>query len=159
MKKIITIALALVFALTLSTGAFANAASSDLTDLIAEVEAAIGADELMALIQGFFADMDLDLDEDMPEGTSDALAEAIIGALPIDADGDLADRVAGAMSNDFVSFLAGLYCGIEEETTTRVADDDPPPPTGDSSVIAIAAFATISVAAAAAFVCLKKKEK
>jgi len=129
-----------------------------------EVVDAVGADRVMELIREWMADNDIDLDADMPDGTAEALEAAIIGALPIDAEGGLADRIASAMSNDFVSFIAGLYIPVSETVTTTappaVATTVPAvPPTGDSNVIAIAAFATVSVAAAAAFVMLKKKEK
>jgi len=156
MKKIITIAIALVFALTMATGAFASA---DINALITEIGEAFpgGASALAEFVEAEIRALAIDLDEDLDDSVADALTAAIVDKLPIDADGDLADKVAAAMSNDFVSFLAGMY--VEEvivETTTKAPVIEVE--TGDSSVIAIAAFAAVSVAAAAAFVCLKKKE-
>ena len=179
MKKILTIALALVFALSLTVGASAaygidvdtedgivaaladiagdtsdtfNALWNDLRDLVPEAD-------LIEILQGLL--VDIDLDNDLSDADRDYIVSAFLSELPIDAEGGLADRISNMMSNDFLSFLAGLYVpSIGEPATTA-----PPTTTtvmvetGDSSVIAIAAFATISVAAAAAFVLLKKKEK
>ena len=189
MKKLLTIALAIVLALTLATGAFAiygEDASGD--DAVARLEAGIAAaaadinvdeiddvaafasdtfnalwnelldimpeDELVYILDGLLRD--IDLDNDLSDADRDYIVDAFISRLPIDAEGGLADRISNMMSNDFLSFLAGLYVPYVErpETTTPEVIR-----TGDSSVIAIAAFATISVAAAAAFVLLKKKEK
>ena len=186
MKKILTIALTLVFALTLTIGAsaiYGEDASGD--DAVARAEAGIQAAaadlgiaeatsesfnelwnelldlvpeaELVEILQGLLAD--IDLDNDLSDADRDYIVEAFISRMPIDAEGGLADRISNMMSNDFLSFLAGLYVPDIIQTTTAAPETTLPPPTGDSSVIAIAAFATVSVAAAAAFVLLKKKEK
>ena|GEM_PF-1401625 len=187
MKKLLTIALALVFALTLTVGA--TAMYGDIADpddianrLAAGIEAAnaeidpnaiaetasdtfnalwnelldiMPEDELVYILSGLLED--IDLDNDLSDADRDYIVDALISRLPIDAEGGLADRISNMMSNDFLSFLAGLY--VPDVIRTEPPTDPEVVPTGDSSVIAIAAFATISVAAAAAFVLLKKKEK
>ena len=79
--------------------------------------------------------------------------------------------IEGLLDNDIVNFFANMYIGflgqVEESTTvttTAAPTTTKPavvttttPKTGDTSAV-IAAIATLSVASAAAFVCLKKKE-
>jgi len=178
MKKVLTIALALIFALTMTTVAFAaygidvdtvdgieaavaelsagDEAAVNMRDLVNEIAEAVGGvNVLAALVNDFLDDAGIDLDSEIPEGASDDLMALLIEAMAgNDEDGALAEAASGLMSNDFINFLAGLYiprCPTAADTTTV--------PTGDSSTIAIGAFAVVSLAAAAAFVCLKKKEK
>ncbi len=80
--------------------------------------------------------------------------------------------IEGMLDNDIVNFFANMYIGFSgevEETTTEeptVITTEPTtkkpvttktPDTGDTSAV-FAAIATLTVASAAAFVCLKKKE-
>lgn len=81
--------------------------------------------------------------------------------------------IEGMLDNDIVNFFANMYIGfsgdVEEpteeptvittETTTKkpVVVTTKTPDTGDTSAV-FAAIATLTVASAAAFVCLKKKE-
>ena len=78
--------------------------------------------------------------------------------------------IEGMLDNEIVNFFANMYIGyvgqVEEtttaapvETTTAapVVVTTKTPDTGDTSAV-FAALATITVASAAAFVCLKKKE-
>ncbi len=80
--------------------------------------------------------------------------------------------IEGMLDNDVVNFFANMYIGFSgkvEETTAEETTKAPEttkkpvvtttetPKTGDTSAV-FAAIATISVASAAAFVCLKKKE-
>lgn len=82
--------------------------------------------------------------------------------------------IEGMLDNDVVNFFANMYIGFSgevEETTTEeptVITTEPTtkkpvvvttktPDTGDTSAV-FAAIATLTVASAAAFVCLKKKE-
>ena len=85
--------------------------------------------------------------------------------------------IEGMLDNDVVNFFANMYIGFSgevEETTTEeptvVTTTEAPsttkkpvvtttktPETGDTSAV-FAAIATLTVASAAAFVCLKKKE-
>ena len=190
MKKILTIALTLVFALSLSTMAFASeGVDFDADDIAARLEAGIAAAnidlddidpanvadhasdtfnarwselldivpeaELVEILQGLLAD--IDLDNDLSDADRDYIVDAFISRLPIDAEGGLADRISNMMSNDFLSFLAGMY--VPDIITTTATTTVAAPDTGDSNAIAIGAFAVVAVAAAGAFVLLKKKEK
>ena len=82
------------------------------------------------------------------------------------------DLIEGMLDNDIVNFFANMYIGFSgevEETTTEeptvITTTEAPttvvttktPDTGDTSAV-FAAIATLTVASAAAFVCLKKKE-
>lgn len=103
---------------------------------------------------------------DAVAGIADALF-AGLEALGLDTT-----LIEGMLDNDIVNFFANMYIGyvgeVEEttvapETTTAPTTEKPAvvttetPKTGDTSAV-IAAIATLSVASAAAFVCLKKKE-
>ena len=75
------------------------------------------------------------------------------------------------LDNEIVNFFANMYIGfsgeVEEPTeeptvvttepTTKPVVTTKTPDTGDTSAV-FAAIATLTVASAAAFVCLKKKE-
>lgn len=79
--------------------------------------------------------------------------------------------IEGLLDNDIVNFFANMYIGLgeivkpdEEESTTSAATTTKPavvttktPKTGDTSAVFVA-LGTLTVAAAAAFVCLKKKK-
>ena len=79
--------------------------------------------------------------------------------------------IEGLLDNDIVNFFANMYIGLgqiggddEDSTTTTAASTTKPaaattktPKTGDTSTVFVA-LGTLSVAAAAAFVCLKKKK-
>ncbi len=77
--------------------------------------------------------------------------------------------IEGMLDNEIVNFFANMYIGYVgqvEETTTAAPETTTAAPvvvttktpdTGDTSAV-FAALATITVASAAAFVCLKKKE-
>ena len=160
MKKVFALVLALALALTFAVSTFA-AVGDDVKKAFDELVDTFGVDAVQTAVKeelDKLKDIDLLNTDAIPDGTAKNVADGIAGKLG--ADSDLADKFSGLMSNDFVSFLAGMYTG-DEEVTTVVDVVDPPEPvvkTGDSTVIAIAAFATITVAAAAAFVCLKKKD-
>lgn len=74
--------------------------------------------------------------------------------------------IEGLLDNEIVDFFANLYIGLgevgsdeKEVTTTKPAVvTTKPPKTGDTSAVVVA-IATIGVASAAAFVCLKKKKE
>ena len=79
--------------------------------------------------------------------------------------------IEGLLDNDIVNFFANMYIGLgqigdkdEDPTTTTASSTTKPaaattktPKTGDTSTVFVA-LGTLSVAAAAAFVCLKKKK-
>ena len=75
-------------------------------------------------------------------------------------------KIEGLLDNEIVDFFANLYIGLgkvgndeKEVTTTKPAVvTTKPPKTGDTSAVVVA-IATIGVASAAAFVCLKKKKE
>jgi len=157
MKKVFALVLALALALSMAVMASA-AAADDLKNVLEELSATVSADALQnALAEvleslGISADVDAgDLDDEV----SAQVAEGLIAKLGLE-DTDIAEKIAGSMSNDFVSFLAGMYTG---EKKPPIKNAPTTVQTGDNStVIAIGAFAALSVAAAAAFVVLKKKE-
>ena len=109
---------------------------------------------------------------DVASGATDmvtGIVDTLMGGL--EALGLDTTMIEGMLDNEIVNFFANMYIGYVgevEETTTEApttvpTTKKPPvvttetPKTGDTSAV-IAAIATISVASAAAFVCLKKKE-
>jgi len=157
MKKVFAIALALALAVSLALTATA-AAADDLKKVLNELSETVGPEALKAAFEEAWADVSKKLDikaEDakdagkLPAETGSEVAAGLIEKLNL-KDTDIATKIQESMSNDFVSFLCGMYTG----------DIKKPPVTGDSSssVIAIATFAALSAVAAAAFVCMKKKD-
>lgn len=178
MKKLFAIVLTLALALSMAVMASADAAEDlkkVIEDLTSTVEPEVlkeAWDEVWAEISATF-DLPKDAEDldagDMSEEVADATTQALIEKLGLDGT-DLAAQIQGSMSNDFISFLAGLYTGgnvittteapeTEEETTTTAKITNPPK-TGDASTatIALATFAALSAVGAAAFVSMKKKE-
>ncbi len=106
---------------------------------------------------------------DIASGATDAvtgIVDTLMGGL--EALGLDTSMIEGMLDNEIVNFFANMYIGyvgeVEETTTAAPETTKKPavvttetPKTGDTSAV-IAAIATISVASAAAFVCLKKKE-
>ncbi len=109
------------------------------------------------------------------EGSSDALS-SIMDSLTSGLEGLGLDTsmIEGLLDNEVVNFFANLFIGVGEKlgisggdssapTTTKPSTTAPAvvttktPKTGDTSAV-FAALGTLSVAAAAAFVCLKKKK-
>ena len=105
---------------------------------------------------------------DAVAGIADALFSGL-EALGLDTS-----LIEGMLDNDIVNFFANMYIGFSGEveepteeptviTTTEAPTTKKPvvttktPDTGDTSAV-FAAIATLTVASAAAFVCLKKKE-
>ena len=105
---------------------------------------------------------------DAVAGIADAIFAGLEG-LGIDTS-----LIEGMLDNEIVNFFANMYIGFSGEveesteaptviTTTEAPTTKKPvvttktPDTGDTSAV-FAAIATLSVASAAAFVCLKKKE-
>ena len=156
MKKVFAIALALALAVSLALTATA-AAADDLKKVLNELSETVGPEALKAAFEEAWADVSKKLDikaEDakdagkLPAETGSEVAAGLIEKLNL-KDTDIATKIQESMSNDFVSFLCGMYTG------KPIA-----PKTGDStgSVIAIASFAALSAVAAAAFVVMKKKD-
>jgi len=154
MKKVFALVLALALALSMAVMTSA-AAVDDLKKVLEELSATVGADDLKAAFEEAWADVSKKLDipaadaadaNKLPAETGNEVADSLIEKLGLGGT-DIANKIQSSMSNDFVSFLCGMYTG---ECVT----------TGDSStaVIAIASFAALSAVAAAAFVVMKKKD-
>lgn len=110
---------------------------------------------------------------DVASGATDmvtGIVDTLMGGL--EALGLDTTMIEGMLDNEIVNFFANMYIGYvgEVEDTTAAPETTEPettkkpavvttetPKTGDTSAV-IAAIATLSVASAAAFVCLKKKE-
>jgi len=164
MKKALSLVLALALALTLAIGASAaldTKEAGDINEAIAILAEEVGVDNLKAAVAEFLEEMDIPADADaadLPANAGEVFALWLADKFGF-ADTDFADKLQGMMSNDFVSFLAGMYFEVPTAApTTTEAPTVLLPPSGDSSVIAIAAFAALAVAGAAAFVIMKKKE-
>ncbi len=149
------------------------------TSAITDMLSGLGAgdlDSLLGSISGAFSDAGVDLEnEDLGSdvaGEVDSnnmmagLMDTIFGAL--ETLGLDTSMIEGMLDNDIVNFFANMYIGfigeVPEETTAAPETTKKPvvvttktPDTGDTSAV-FAALATITVASAAAFVCLKKKE-
>ncbi len=147
--------------------------TSAITDMLSGLTAG-DLDSLLGSISGAFGDAGVDLgDEDLGSdvaGEVDSnnmmagVMDTIFGAL--ESLGLDTSLIEGMLDNDIVNFFANMYIGfigqVEEETTAEttkapVVVTTKTPETGDTSAV-FAALATITVASAAAFVCLKKKE-
>ena len=101
---------------------------------------------------------------DTMSGIMDSLMSGLSG-LGIDTS-----AIEGLLDNDIVNFFANMYIGLgkiggkKDDTTTKAETTTKPaavttktPKTGDTSTVFVA-LGVLSVAAAAAFVCLKKKK-
>lgn len=149
MKKVFALVLALVMAFSMSAMAFAADAAADVNAAIDEIkEAAEGKD-----IWGDIEDSLFDLVDLIEEKTDDLAAvegeviniETVLNGVP-GFDGLL---------DDLKSTIKDFYAG-EIGTLPSTTEATPSVDTGSTSV-GIAAFAALSVAAAAAYVCTKKK--
>ncbi len=121
---------------------------------------------------------DYELGDDVAGSTSESapatdavagIADSIFAGL--ESLGIDTTAIEGMLDNDVVNFFANMYIGfsgdVEETTTeeptvittteTTTVVTTKTPDTGDTSAV-FAAIATLTVASAAAFVCLKKKE-
>jgi len=154
MKKVFAIVLTLALALSMAVMASA-AVADDLKKVLEELAPTVSAEEMKAAFEEAWAEVSKKLDikagdekdaGKLPAETGNEVADSLIEKLGI-KDTDVAQKIQDAMSNDFVSFLCGMYTG------EFVATGD-----STSSVIAIASFAALSAVAAAAFVVMKKKE-
>ena len=158
--------------------------TSGVTDMLGGLEAG-DLDSLLGTVEGAFTGAGVDLN-DYELGADVAGSSTSESAVATDAVAGIADSlfsglealgldtslIEGMLDNDIVNFFANMYIGFSgevEETTTEaptVITTEAPttvvvttetPDTGDTSAV-FAAIATLTVASAAAFVCLKKKE-
>lgn len=185
MKKVLSVALALVLCLAMCVPAFAadtkdpvdqiagalKGAGIDL-DAITEKLSSLGNFDIGSLTGGNF---DISSITDALSGLSNfdiaSLKDTLIGALGNIGGGDfdIASILNGLKDNELANLIAKLYSigtpekeTTTEETTTEEITEAPTEPeeipeTGDSA-IGIAVLGVVSVAAAAAFVCTRKKE-
>lgn len=159
--------------------------TSGVTDMLGDLGAG-ELDSLLGTVEGAFSGAGVDLndyelgDDVAGDSTSESapatdavagIADALFSGL--EALGLDTSLIEGMLDNDIVNFFANMYIGfsgeVEEtteaptvittESTTKapVVVTTKTPDTGDTSAV-FAAIATITVASAAAFVCLKKKE-
>ncbi len=175
MKKAFAILLALALAFSMAIFSFAEETSNvaaDFQKITQELLATVSPEDLSAAVKEAadgIVPVDFDLENDdlvttLSDDEVNTFADKLIAGLNLEGT-DIATQIQEAMSGDFVSFLASLYCGPVEETTTAVATtvtatqpEKKPIETGSSNTVALAAFAALTVMAGAAFVCLKKKE-
>ena len=160
--------------------------TSGVTDMLGGLEAG-ELDSLLGTVEGAFSGAGVDLndyelgDDVAGDSTSESapatdavagIADALFAGL--ESLGLDTSLIEGMLDNDIVNFFANMYIGFSgevEETTTEaptvittetttkkpVVVTTKTPDTGDTSAV-FAAIATLTVASAAAFVCLKNKE-
>ncbi len=159
-----------------ASGSTDDAAGDIIGGMLGDLEAG-EVDSLLGTVGDAFNDAGVDLENAAPgsdvAGAVDSnnmmagLMDTLFGAL--ESFGLDTSMIEGMLDNDIVNSFANMYIGyigqVEEtttaapETTTKkpVVVTTKTPDTGDTSAV-FAALATITVASAAAFVCLKKKE-
>ncbi len=161
MKKVIAIALALVFALSMSTIAFADE-TPDLAGVSSTIENIVDSTGLSAGTDIFSAITNA------AAQTLEAISKFDITAVNDNAIAGVIDDFRGALENVGISTSSGTIAQLFSNLKQKIKDlympaaasvepQEETPATGSSATAAIAAFASISVAAAAAFVCTKKK--
>lgn len=183
MKKVLSVVLALALCFALCVPSFA-ADTQDPVDMIADAISGAGIDlgaitDVLSGLGNFDigsltgGDFDISAITDMLGGLSDfditSLKDTIVGALGSIGGGDfdIAGIINGLADNELAQLIAQLYSIAPAETETTTEPTEAPteaptepeviPDTGDSA-IGIAVLGVVSVAAAAAFVCTRKKE-
>ena len=177
MKKFLSVLLAAILVFSLGTVAFGLEADDATTTTATETTTAISevtgdtfmgqlleakdSADIKTAIEDSFAQAkenikNLSIDDilALPTNIMDDIVTnffAILKALGVDVDA----LYAKLASNKIINWIANFYKG-GALTTTKEAAVEPVPDTG--SAASLAAFATLSLAAAAAFVCYKKKE-
>ena len=161
MKKVIAIALALVFALSMSTIAFADE-TPDLASVSSTIENIVDSTGLSAGTDIFSAITNA------AAQTLEAISKFDITAVNDNAIAGVIDDFRSALENVGISTSSGTIAQLFSNLKQKIKDlympaaasvepQEETPATGSSATAAIAAFASISVAAAAAYVCTKKK--
>lgn len=170
MKKAFALVLALVMVLSMGTIAFAEdnlLASFDVANGKGAVEDAVadivdfseglnlGADIFATIEKAAVSALESVSGLDFTKFNSDSIANIIDGFRSVLADIgiDTSSSTLKELFNNLKQKIKDLYCGAEAEIPEM---DEEAPETG-SSATGIAAFAAVSVAAAAAYVCTKKK--
>ncbi len=149
MKKALSIVLALVMALSMSAMAFAADEAANVEAILGDIfTAAEDSSAAWDKVEGAITDV-LDAIEDKTADLSAVEGEVInLETLLADVPG------VDGLLDDLKSTIKGLYAG-EVATVPETTAAEEPATTGSSSV-GIVAFAALSVAAAAAYVCTKK---
>ena len=161
-----------------ASGSTSDSAEDILGGLVGDLSAG-DMDSLLGSVGDAFSGAGVDLESAAPGsdvagqvGSNDMMAglmDTLFGTL--ESFGLDTSMIEGMLDNEIVNFFANMYIGFSgevEETTeapTVITTEAPTstvvttetPDTGDTSAV-FAAIATITVASAAAFVCLKKKE-
>ncbi|MBR4766163.1 MAG: hypothetical protein IK085_05285 [Clostridia bacterium] len=161
MKKVIAIVLALVFALSMSTIAFADE-TPDLASVSSTIENIVDSTGLSAGTDIFSAITNA------AAQTLEAISKFDITAVNDNAIAGVIDDFRSALENVGISTSSGTIAQLFSNLKQKIKDlympaaasvepQEETPATGSSATAAIAAFASISVAAAAAYVCTKKK--
>ena len=149
MKKVFALVLALVMAFSMSAMAFATDAAADVDAVVDEIKAATEGTDLWGQIEDSLFDI-VDAIEDKTADLSAVEGEVFnIESVLADVPG------VDGLLDDLKSSIKDLYAG-EIGTLPSTTEAAPSVDTG-SSAVGIAAFAALSVAAAAAYVCTKKK--
>lgn len=177
MKKVLALALALVMALSCGLMAFAegSTAAADVATTVAADEAATEKDYVDLTVKEVLA-MILELAKAGMSQWNDV--ETVIVKIVDFVDGLVSGITSGGSVDGLIAELEGLFEGIEipgidglinalkEKILSFYAPGTVTPPTTEpadtsdtgSAPVGIAVFAAVSVAAAAAFVCTKKKD-
>ena len=150
MKKALTIVLALVMALSMSAMAFAADTATDAEAILGEIADVAKENSAWDAVEGALTDVVAAL-EDKTADLADVEGEVI--NLNTVLEGIGLPSVDGLVDS-LKETIKGMYAG-SEATVPATTEAAPIEDTGSASV-GIAAFAAISVAAAAAYVCTKK---
>ena len=163
MKKVLAIVLALVMALSMTTLAFADDAATEApaatqSESILEQILALftGENDILSAIKDIIAQI-----TNMIENFTSFTSEGVQGAIDdleakisgFSIGGNLIEKAKELISNLKQKILA-LYA---HEVATEVETEAEEPAETGSSSVGIAAFAAVSVACAAAYVCTKKR--
>jgi hypothetical protein len=173
MKKILAIVLAVVMIFSMSAIAFADDTGSSapetttaapavnfniaesINNIINQIVAALQGD-VLATIQGYIQQIVNAIEGLLPQSDVLGAVADLEGALGgLNLGGDLFSYVKNLI-NTLKQKIKDFYCH-ETETVVEETEAEAPVDTGSTS-IGIVAFAAVSVAAAAAYVCTRKKE-
>lgn len=150
MKKALTIVLALVMALSMSAMAFAADATADAEAILGEIADVAKENSAWDAVEGALTDVVAAL-EDKTADLADVEGEVINLNTVLEGIGlPSVDGLVDSLKETIKGMYAGSEATVPETTVAEPIED-----TGSASV-GIAAFAAISVAAAAAYVCTKK---
>lgn len=161
---------------TTAAQASGSTSTDDLAGLLGDLSTG-DMDSLIGSVGDAFSDAGVDLESAAPgsdvagQVDSNNMMAGLMDSLfsTLESFGLDTSMIEGMLDNEIVNFFANMYIGyvgqVEEETTTAAPETTKAPvvvttktpDTGDTSAV-FAALATITVASAAAFVCLKKKE-